>query len=97
MAVSFTPFKANQTQSGGDTLQTQGMNLIADHSTSSPYTVPAGTQYVLVSFDGATTITASPLQGPDSNQVEGFSQRFENAGQTEIIGVIPGVTVITAA
>lgn len=97
MAVSFTPFKSNQLQSGGDTLQTQGANTIANHSTSSPYTVPADTGYVLVSFDTATTLTATPLQGENGSQVTGYSQRFENAGQTEIIGVIPGVTVITAS
>lgn len=97
MAVSFTPFKTTQPQSGGDTLQTQGSNTIANHSSTSPYTVPAGTNYVFVSFDAATTITATPLIGENGAQVTGYSQRFLNAGQTEIVGVIPEVTVITTS
>jgi len=97
MAVSFTPFKITQKQKNGTALQTQGTNTIANHSTSSPYTVPAGADYVLVSFDAATTLTATPIADLSGQEVTGYSQRFEGAGQTEIIGVIPGKTVITAA
>lgn len=96
MAVSFTPMKAKQIQAGGDTLQTQGVNTIENHSTSSPYTVPEGAQYVLVSFDAATTLTATPLM-VDNSLKTGYSMRFEGAGSVEIVGVVPGQTTITAS
>lgn len=97
MAVTFNPLKRNQNQAGGDTLQTQGNNLTANHSTSSPYTVPAGADYVLVSFDAATTITATPLSDGKGGEATGYSIRLLNAGEIEIVNVIPGKTVITAA
>ena len=97
MAVSFNPLKLNQAQSGGDTIQGIGNNLIANHSTSSPYTVPAGAEYVLVTFDAATTITATPLADGKGGEATGYSMRFLNAGEAAIMNVIPGKTVITAA
>ena len=98
MAVSFNPFVASQIQAGGDTLQTQGNNTIENHSITSPYTVPEGANYVLVTFDAATTITATPLKGQKhGEQVTGYSINFANAGQVEIPNVIGGVTVITTA
>jgi hypothetical protein len=97
MAVSFTPFKANQTSASGDTLQTQGNNIIANHSTSSPYTVPDGTDYVLVSSDAAFTVTATPLYDGKGGQTTGYSARLENAGQIEVPNVIGGKTTITVS
>lgn len=88
--------KSSQTSANGDTLQTQGNNTIANHSTSSPYTVPEGANYVLVSFDAASTITATPIM--ENNQpTTGYSVRFEGAGNLEIPNVIGGKTIITVA
>lgn len=95
MAFSLTPFVSNQIQSGGDTLQTQGNNTIENHSTSSPYTVPEGANYIMVTFDAATTITATPVKGYNNQEVTGYSTRFEGAGVTEIPNVIGGKTIIT--
>lgn len=97
MAVTFNPLKRNQASAGGDTLQTQGNNLVANHSTTSPYTVPEGAEYVLVTFDAATTITATPLYDGKGGEATGYSTRYLNAGQVEVVNVIPGKTVITTA
>lgn len=97
MAVSFNPFKANQPSVSGTTLQMQGNNTLENHSTTSPYTVPSGASYVLVTFDAATTITATPLSDERGGEVTGYSVRIQNAGSIEIPNVIGGKTVITAA
>jgi len=98
MAVSFTPFRASQNQAGGDTLQTQGNNTIANHSTTSPYTVPENTQYVLVSSDAAFTVIATPVYDRvTAQEVIGYTARLENPGQISIPNVIGGKTVITVS
>lgn len=95
MAVSFNPFKANQGSANNEVLQTQGNNVFENHSTSSPYTVPNGADYVMVSFDAATTITATPLSDGNGGELTGYSVRFEGAGQVEIPNVLGGKTIIT--
>lgn len=97
MTVSFTPLKTSQTQKSGDTLPTQGNNTIANHSSTSPYTVPAGADYVLVSSNQAFTMTATPLADEGGQEITGYSVRFENAGEVEVVNVIPGKTVITVS
>lgn len=97
MAVAFTPLKVGELSSGGTTMPAHGKNSISNHSDSSPYTAPVGANYVLVSFDAATTITATPLYDGKGGQETGYSQKFLNAGETEITGVIGGVTVITTS
>ena len=84
-------------RTSGTTMPTEGNNTIVAHSTTSPYTVPEGTDYVTVTFDAATTITATPVAGAGGKQVTGYSQRYLNAGSIQVPNVIPGVTVITTA
>lgn len=94
MAVTFNPFKLSQMSKSGTTMPTQGGNTIENHSTTSPYTVPEGTDYVLVTSDAAVTVTATPVM-EKGQQVTGYSVRLANAGSIEIPNVIGGVTVIT--
>lgn len=93
MAVSFNPMKLTQPTANGDAVQMQGNNTVANHSTTSPYTVPEGADYVTVSSDAAATITATPLL----NNQTGYSTRYEGAFNVDIPNVIPGVTIITVA
>lgn len=90
MAVYFNPMFANQTKSGGDTLNIQG-NPAANHSTSSPYTVPEGAQYVSVWSDAVFTVSATNLK---DGKGDGLTSIYP-ANTVVSIPNVTGKTVIT--
>lgn len=92
MAVYFNPIKANQTKSGGDTLNIEG-NPVANHGTSSPYLVPEGANYVSVWKDADFTVSATPLKDTEG----GFTAIYPANTIVQVPNVIGGKTIITVS
>lgn len=83
MTTYFNPMRITQTTASGTTLQTQG-NSQADHSTSSPYTVPEGTQYVSVWSDAVFSVEATGL-------ADGVPEAFTATYPANYVVEIPNV------
>ena len=93
MTAYFNPMQNSQITSNGDTLQTEG-NGKANHSTTNPYTVPEGAQYVSVWSDALFTVKASPLP---EGITENVTSVYPAGRVVQIPNVIGGKTVITVA